>query len=240
MPHDHLTDDDFETETADAAEGPQPGPTLAGAGFRLTGMVDYLNAYPVDFPVWPHPGWETRGRSGDGGYYLDKPTYLMLHHDASTAGQMPANAVPYLADGSDIAPVYNLYVGRDAVCYVIAAGPTNNAGEGQWGGWPNTEPVPDDDMNRNSVALCLANNGTGEVYSEAQLNTAAAVCAAVLDGLYLPIDCMRHHHEWAPGRKPDIGGPAAGAFADVSGYPWNALAWGAHVQAVRDVVAAIG
>lgn len=189
---------------------------------RLTRLADHLRA--AGLPVIEVPGWETRGRGGDGGHYVaNRPTHVMMHHTASNT--TAARDVAYMAHHSPIAPIANLYVARGGAVHVMAAGPTNTNGRGSA---PWAPFVADNDMNRHAIGVELGNAGTGEHYPEAQERSALKVTAALCSAYGIDPRHVRAHHEWAPRRKIDPSGPSRWA---PDGGLWDMGSFRASVSA---------
>jgi hypothetical protein len=163
--------------------------------------------------VVEHPGWQTRAR-GSGGYNPGRPDHVMVHHTASGPSSDPAGDVAYIATGSPDAPLANLYLSRTGAVTVIAAGATNTNGSGSdtWGGG-----VPDNEMNTHAIGVEAANGGTGEPWPPVQQDAYQALTAALCAGYGIPVDHVRGHVEWAPGRKIDPAGPSRWATSGT----WN-------------------
>jgi len=190
------------------------------AGIWLDGLAAWLRDLGVQ--VCEHDGWKRRGRQGNSPYW-QTPTHLMWHHTASSTA--PHNDAAFIMWNADVAPLANLLIDRAGVAHVLAAGPTNTNGSGRdsWGGG-----VPDDSMNAWAVGIELANNGVGEPYPAAQLEALIEVSAAAVAFAGLPVDHVRAHHEWAPGRKIDPAGPS----------PWASGASSWDMRAARQTIAA--
>lgn len=150
-------------------------------------------------------GWPTRAR-GSGGYSPGLPSHVMIHHTASNTS--PQNDVNYICYGADAAPLANLYLSREGEVWVCAGGATNTNGSGHdwWGGG-----VPDDSMNTHAIGIEAGNNGTGEPWPVEQQQAYVALCQALCVYYNIPVNNVREHAEWAPGRKIDPAGPSAWA-----------------------------
>lgn len=171
---------------------------------RLTDLASVCRG--TGFQVIEVAGWQTRGRGGDGGQYQDgRPTHVMWHHTASPATWDGDKDVGYIATGSSVAPLSNLYISRKGVIYVIAAGPTNTNGSGTdtWGGG-----VAPNDMNRHAIGIEMGNDGVGEVWPDPQQNAAVALGVALGRRYKINVGCQRAHFEYAPTRKIDPWGPS--------------------------------
>ena len=148
-------------------------------------------------------GWEHRAR-GSGGYGSGLPSHLMIHHTASGPGSDGWPDVEYCCFGDEDAPLCNLYVDRQGVVYVCAAGATNCNGSGHDPcGWTN-----DDSMNSAAISIEAGNDGQGERWPDEQLDAYTTLCAALCAAYAIPTARVHAHAEWAPDRKVDPAGPA--------------------------------
>jgi peptidoglycan hydrolase-like protein with peptidoglycan-binding domain len=157
-------------------------------------------------------GWQNRGRSS-GGFNSPEPTYIMCHHTASGTGSDGWNDANYIATGSDIHPISQVYINREGKVWVCAAGACNNAGSGG--------PVPgvsQDSMNTHSLALEVANNGVGEPWPQVQQEAYQRLVQAFQRHYSIPVANTIAHFEWAPGRKIDPAGQSRWASGSAS---WN-------------------
>lgn len=195
-------------------------PSARSARF-LTDLADVLRDAGV--PVIEWPGWQTRRRNGDPhGYAAGRPNHVIVHHTASNPSTDGDRDAALIATGASTSPIYNVYVRRDGVAYVIAAGPTNNAGRGSCGpgdgvaSWDGAG-TPDDLMNSWSIGIALANTGTGEPYPRLQVDTLVTACAAFRDRYSIATGRIRGHREWTR-RKIDPAGPSPWATGSAG---WN-------------------
>lgn len=180
----------------------------------LTDLADVIRR--ADLVVHEISGWQTRGRSS-GGFNSPQPTYIMCHHTASSPGSDGASDANYIATGSDIAPISQLYINRDGEVWVCAAGACNNAGSGGPHG-----SVPQDSMNTYSIALEVANNGVGEPWPEIQQQAYQLVVQTLMARYGIPTANICAHFEWAPTRKIDPAGSSRWATGAAS---WNMAAF---------------
>jgi hypothetical protein len=177
----------------------------------LTDLADTCRA--AGLTVIEVPGWQTRAR-GSGGYTAGLPSHVMWHHTASNTSA--TNDVNYMAHGSAIAPIANLYIARNGDVHVIAAGASNTNGSGAdtWGGG-----VADDSMNTAAIGVEMGNAGTGEPYPMAQQDAAVKLGKALGKRYSIPVNNQRAHFEWSPGRKIDPSGPCR--WNDNAATFWN-------------------
>lgn len=159
-------------------------------------LADVLRAAGV--PVVEEPGWRDRGTGGS-----FEARGIMLHHDASPAGQT-SNGVDVIRDGRPglSGPLSQLWLDFDGTWWVVAAGRANHAGEGSWPGVPTN--------NGNAYLIGIeTDHTTNEHWTTGQrqygLRGLYALCQwlGVLgsaDDLYRG---LMAHKEYAPTRKID-------------------------------------
>jgi hypothetical protein len=194
----------------------------------LTDLADVARS--TGFTVVEWAGWRTRTRSSSpGGFLSGRPSHLMVHHTASNPGSDGNGDATFIWNNASTAPIYNVYIGRDARIFVGAAGPSNNAGNGSCSGRDGSAAwdggVPDNAMNTHSIGVALANQGTGEPYPARQTDALVAFCRAATRAYGIPLDFVRGHREWTL-RKVDMFGPS----------PWGAGHW--DMNAFRRTVGA--
>ena len=176
----------------------------------LTDLANVLRAAGLD--VVEYPGWQSRARGS--GAYGNWPLCVMWHHTASPESWNGQKDADYIAEGDEDAPIANLYIDRQGVVWVIAAGGTNTNGKGYARSFTRGT-VPDDRMNEFAIGIEMGNDGIGEAYPQQQIDAvfaASNACNAMCGNS--PMDVCTHN-EWAPDRKID---PAT-SFA-VQG-PWQ-------------------
>lgn len=164
--------------------------------YPLTWMADVLRDAGV--PVVEEPGWKTRGRDG-----TFTPGGLMLHHDASAAGETSHGADVIINGRPGLSgPLSQLWLAYDGTWHLCAAGRANHAGEGQWG------EAPRDDGNRYFVGI-ETDHTTNEQWTAGQRQYGLRGIVALAD--YFGIrddaatlkDWLCAHKEYAAGRKVD-------------------------------------
>jgi hypothetical protein len=147
-------------------------------------------------------GWQTRAR-GSGGYDSGRPNHVMIHHTASPASADGWPDVNYCTYHDEDAPLCNLYLNRGGIVWVCAAGATNTNGSGR-------DPcgvTPDDSMNSHAIGIEAGNNGTGELWPDAQENAYLVLVEALGVAYGIPVGRVHAHAEYAPTRKVDPAGP---------------------------------
>ena len=201
-------------------------------GIWLYDLPDVLAGAGLAVEVWP--GWENRARSS-GGY--DAVRAVFAHHTASNTSPDSDRSYMWDSDSGD-QPIGALYLARDGVITVGAAGATNTQGKG--GPWTlSTGTIPKDQGNAYGIALEAANVGTGaEAWPAAQTDAYVIACRALCAAYDLdPSRDVLAHWEWCepscPGRKIDPAGPspwaAGGARWDMDGFRAAVVAGGTPV-----------
>jgi hypothetical protein len=166
------------------------------ATYPLTWLADVLRA--AGCRVVEEDGWKTRGRDGS-----FAPKAIMMHHDASPAGET-SNGVDVIRDGRPGlgGPLSQLWLAYDGTWHVVAAGRANHAGEGgPWG------VIAHDQGNRDGIGI-ETDHTTDEKWSDPQrsegLRGVHALCQHM--GIDTPAEIDRAvtaHKEYAPDRKVD-------------------------------------
>lgn len=138
------------------------------------------DVFDYGFPVEFEKGWHRRGSS------IFAPKGHVIHHDASRGG----SARHIIRDGRhDVpGPLSQYYTERSAVLVVIACGRANHAGRGSYKGMT---------YNQDAVGTEQANNGTGEEYSDDQIELMLCLARALANRLgSRGVDLTCAHWEW--------------------------------------------
>ncbi len=191
----------------------------------LTDLPEALEAGGVNFRTWP--GWETKSRSSGG---LSDLRAIGIHHDVSSRSWDDDDGSRYCFDNANIAPIGNLYLGRNGRWTIGAAGASNTQGKG---GPVNTSKGPIAKGNGNPWFLSIeaANDGQGEPWPDVQIESYVKGVAALMKFYGFEPGDIFAHFEWSnPGknirtggfRKIDPAGPCKYAVPDAA-YPnmWN-------------------
>jgi hypothetical protein len=143
-------------------------------------------------------GWKTRGRDGS-----FSPKAVMLHHDASPAGET-SNGVDVIRDGRPglEGPLSQLWLAYDGTWHVVAAGRANHAGEG--GPWGR---IAHDQGNRDAIGI-ETDHSTDEKWTDPQRSEALRGVHAICQRLGINTsaeinEAITAHKEYAPDRKVD-------------------------------------
>lgn len=177
----------------------------------------YFTKYGVRFNTYP--GWELRSRSSGG---FRAVMAIGTHHTAS--GAAPANQMTYMWNNAPDRPIGNIFIARDGLVTLGAAGATNTQGRG---GPVQTSKgtIPKDQGNLFFVSIEAANDGKGQEWPAAQMNSMIVVCAALCEQFKLdPMRDILSHWEWVlptfPNRKVDPTGPTP-SMPDIGGTSGN-------------------
>lgn len=173
--------------------------------------------------VLEYDGWETRARSS--GAIADLMG-VVVHHTASDT--TPQNDADYIARYADAAPIAQLFLDRDGVVWVIAAGAANHAGKG--GPYTTSAGViPLDSANTRTIGIEAANTGVGEPWPTVQTDAYVRLVAALCDAYGLTVRDVLLHATWAETRKIDPAGPSPWASGSAT---WNLEAFRTSVAEV--------
>lgn len=152
-----------------------------------------LNVVEVD-------GWRERGVSSL------SPQGVVVHHTGA-GGDLSRNtpSLRTVIEGRKgekplPGPLCNVLQARNADCYVIASGVSNNAGTGGW--QPGGPGTPRISGNSTVFGLEIENNGTGEPYTPELYDGAVRATAALLQLAGRGAEWACGHKEWTP-RKID-------------------------------------
>jgi len=173
--------------------------------FWLDGMGNVLKA--AGCKVVEVDGWKTRSypRWSPGYPSASTVNHIFAHHTASKTSAENDTAYMVRGNGTFPGPIGNLYLARDGSFWCVAAGQALTEGMGSSRPWNGG--VPDNEMNHHSISIEAGNNGIGEPWPKAQLDAYVRGVAALMKGFNIPLNNVRGHCEWAPGRKIDPAGP---------------------------------
>jgi hypothetical protein len=185
---------------------------------------------PVGYqPVDPNGAadWRSRGRPASTGGF--DPAGVLCHHTASPAGTSDYNDLACILTGNAEAPgpIGQIFCGRSATVYLVAAGRGNHGGRG-------IRPGIDSgcaDMNEALLGIEAGNDGIGEPWPEAQTTIYARVVAAlcVHYGWSVEADVYLHATTGPPSggcnSKIDPAGPWSGQPDLVGSTTWDLDLW---------------
>lgn len=165
----------------------------------LATVPDVLRKAGVPVRLWP--GWETRSRSSGG--FIDLRG-IGHHHDAITEGvsEDARSRSGWDRETNLNRPVGNARVHKDGLWVIGAVMATNTQGRG-----PSLRMsrgvVPENMANHYFFSLEPSNNGIGEVWPDAQVQSIITGSAALMLAYGLKPGDNMAHFETAPGRKID-------------------------------------
>lgn len=161
---------------------------------RLTWLAGQLHASGLK--VVEVAGWQGRGVD-----YDRTPSVFLFHHTAESSRSGNAGGLAIVTHGRTglPGPIANLYLGRDGTVYVVAAGVSNNAGHGN----ARAAGLPSTSGNSSTIAMEMANNGTGEPYAPAMYRAALLVAAVIARRMSWPAGRFIGHKEWSTSGKVD-------------------------------------
>lgn len=142
--------------------------------YRWLGDMDQaLQAAGV--PYVEEGDWRHNGRPESD--FQFNPQGVLCHHTASPEGTSDRTDINVIlaGNGSAPGPISQLYIGRSATCYLLAAGRANHGGKGIRPGWDSSCQ----DMNELLIGIEVGNNGIGERWPDAQTTIYGAVVNAL-------------------------------------------------------------
>jgi hypothetical protein len=165
--------------------------------------VPFMTRLPADLAAFglrveTVPGWQTRGSSAFA------PGCVVGHWTAGPRGTTKRPSLNVVLNGRpDLpGPLCNVYLTRDGVCVVVAAGRANHAGAGGFRG-----------LVGNSAAYGVeAEAADNDDWTDAQRAAYPRLVAAMLHGLSRDASWFCGHSEWAGPRKTDINGYTPGVL----------------------------
>jgi len=134
---------------------------------------------------------------------IRKPNFVMIHHTAqdSLAQTIKTFTIARTAVSSHYVVSRDGKVVQMVNDYLRA----QHAGAGKWGSVT--------DMNSCSIGIEMDNNGTTDVWTDAQINSLCALLATLKKKYGIPTANFIGHADYAPTRKPDP-----------NNFPWKTLA----------------
>jgi hypothetical protein len=194
------------------------------------GGVPYTEVGPSSLDPTGASSWRTRGRPSSTGNF--DVSGVVCHHTASPAGTTPQGDLNVILAGNSQAPgpISQLYIGRDARCYLVAAGRANHAGSGKRPGLDSYCT----DQNALNIGIEAGNNGVGERWSDPMCDIYAAAVAALCDHYGWGTDHVYLHATTGPpsggcNSKIDPAGPWSAQPSLVGSTTWDLNTWRAYV-----------
>lgn len=156
----------------------------------LTGLARV--AKKTGYPVVEVEGWKTRGHG-----QMGRINVIVCHHTAgpTAGGNYPSMSTVKSGRPGLPGPLSQYGIGRDGTIYVIAAGLSWHTGKVLDANWSNPH----------AIGIEAENNGLGQEWPAAQVDSYVKLCRALIDEFDLDEKDVRGHREICspPGRKPD-------------------------------------
>lgn len=140
---------------------------------------------------------------GSVNFGIRKPNFVIIHHTAQDSLNQTIKTFHSTRAGTSA----HYVIGRDGkvVHMVNDYLRANHAGISKWG--------KDTDLNSSSIGIELDNNGIGDVWQDAQINSLIKLLATLKKTYNIPTANFIGHADIAPGRKNDP-----------KNFPWKRLA----------------
>ncbi|KQR69904.1 N-acetylmuramoyl-L-alanine amidase [Pedobacter sp. Leaf176] len=140
---------------------------------------------------------------GSVNFGIRKPNFVIIHHTAQNSLNQTIKTFHSTRAGTSA----HYVIGRDGkvVHMVNDYLRANHAGISKWG--------KDTDLNSSSIGIELDNNGIGDVWQDAQINSLIKLLATLKKTYNIPTANFIGHADIAPGRKNDP-----------KNFPWKRLA----------------
>ncbi|WP_443937561.1 N-acetylmuramoyl-L-alanine amidase [Pedobacter sp. MW01-1-1] len=140
---------------------------------------------------------------GSTNFGIRKPNFVIIHHTAQDSLAQTIKTFTLTRTGTSA----HYVISRDGkvVHMVNDYLRANHAGASKWG--------KDTDLNSSSIGIELDNNGTTDVWSDAQINSLLKLLATLKKTYNIPTANFIGHADIAPGRKNDP-----------KNFPWKKLA----------------
>ncbi|KQB98805.1 N-acetylmuramoyl-L-alanine amidase [Pedobacter sp. Hv1] len=134
---------------------------------------------------------------------IRKPNYVIIHHTAQESTEQTLKT--FTLTRTAVSAHY--VVGRDGKVFQMVNDylRAQHAGAGKWGSVT--------DMNSCSIGIEMDNNGTTDVWTDAQINSLCSLLATLKKKYGIPTANFIGHADFAPSRKPDP-----------NNFPWKTLA----------------
>ncbi|WP_131537460.1 N-acetylmuramoyl-L-alanine amidase [Pedobacter nototheniae] len=140
---------------------------------------------------------------GSVNFGIRKPNFVIIHHTAQDSLAQTIKTFTIARTGTSA----HYVVGRDGkvVQMVNDYLRANHAGISKWG--------KDTDLNSSSIGIEMDNNGTTDIWTDAQINSLLKLLATLKKKYNIPTANFIGHADIAPKRKPDP-----------NNFPWKKLA----------------
>jgi N-acetylmuramoyl-L-alanine amidase len=134
---------------------------------------------------------------------IRKPNFVMIHHTAQNS--LDQTLRTFTIKRTSVSSHYVVSRDGKVVQMVNDYLRAQHAGAGKWGN--------ETDMNSASIGIEMDNNGTTDVWTDAQINSLCALLATLKKKYNIPTANFIGHADYAPSRKPDP-----------NNFPWKTLA----------------
>ncbi|WP_316802616.1 N-acetylmuramoyl-L-alanine amidase [Pedobacter nototheniae] len=140
---------------------------------------------------------------GSVNFGIRKPNFVIIHHTAQDSLAQTIKTFTLTRTGTSA----HYVIGRDGkvVQMVNDYLRANHAGVSKWG--------KDTDLNSSSIGIEMDNNGTTDIWTDAQINSLIKLLATLKKKYNIPTANFIGHADIAPKRKPDP-----------NNFPWKKLA----------------
>lgn len=140
---------------------------------------------------------------GSVNFGIRKPNFVIIHHTAQDSLAQTIKTFTIARTGTSA----HYVIGRDGkvVQMVNDYLRANHAGISKWG--------KDTDLNSSSIGIEMDNNGTTDIWTDAQINSLLKLLATLKKKYNIPTANFIGHADIAPKRKPDP-----------NNFPWKKLA----------------
>ncbi|WP_379086424.1 N-acetylmuramoyl-L-alanine amidase [Pedobacter sp. UC225_65] len=134
---------------------------------------------------------------------MRKPNFVIIHHTAQDS--LAQTIKTFILKKTAVSSHYVVSRDGKVVQMVNDYLRAQHAGAGKWGN--------ETDMNSASIGIEMDNNGTTDVWTDAQINSLCSLLATLKKKYSIPTANFIGHSDYAPGRKNDP-----------KNFPWKTLA----------------
>jgi len=170
---------------------------------KAKGFSNTIQATPPEGQLYDSINAANQQWIGSVNFGIRKPNFVVIHHTAQDSLNQTIKTFHSTKAGTSA----HYVIGRDGkvVHMVNDYLRANHAGVSKWG--------KDTDLNSSSIGIELDNNGIGDVWQDAQINSLLKLLATLKKTYNIPTANFIGHADIAPGRKNDP-----------KNFPWKRLA----------------
>ncbi|WP_316738040.1 N-acetylmuramoyl-L-alanine amidase [Pedobacter aquatilis] len=170
---------------------------------KAKGFSEIIKATPPAGQLYDSLGAPNQQWVGSVNFGIRKPNFVIIHHTAQDSLNQTIKTFHSTKAGTSA----HYVISRDGkvVHMVNDYLRANHAGISKWG--------KDTDLNSSSIGIELDNNGVGDVWQDAQINSLIKLLATLKKTYNIPTANFIGHADIAPGRKNDP-----------KNFPWKKLA----------------